>query len=161
MNLLGIGEIVKGVGSIADDLFTSDEERLKIALKEKELEVSLIRGQLEVNAREASHTSVFVAGWRPFIGWIGGIALAYQFVLYPLLIWIWALGQAQGWIPCYIDPVQTQGACTFTSPPVFDAGPLFAIVTGMLGIGGMRSYDKLKGTNTVQVGKGISKKAKN
>lgn len=151
MKLLGIGDIVKGVGSIADDLFTSDEERLKVALQEKQLEATLIQGQLSVNAAEAGHGSIFVAGWRPFIGWVGGIALAYQFVLYPFLIWIWALGQAQGWIPCYIDPEQVAGICTFTSPPVFDAGPLFAIVTGMLGIGGMRSYDKLQKTDTKKV----------
>ena len=151
MNLLGIGSIVKNVGDIADDLFTSDEERLKIALKEKEIDATLIQSQLNVNAQKAQHGSVFVAGWRPFIGWVGGIALAYQFVLYPLLIWIWALGQAQGWIPCYIDASQTTGACTFSTPPVFDSGPLFAIVTGMLGVGGMRSYDKLKKTDTKKV----------
>ena len=104
MGLLDIGSIVKSVGNIADDLFTSDEERLKIALKEKEMDAALIQGQLTVNAQEAQHGSIFVAGWRPFIGWVGGIALAYQFVLYPFLIWIWALGQAQGWLPCYIDP---------------------------------------------------------
>ena len=152
MNLLGIGDIVKGVGSIADDLFTSDEERLKIALQERQLSATLVQGQLDINKAEAQHKSVFVAGWRPFIGWVGGIALAYQFVLYPLLVWIWALGQANGWIPCYIDPQQAAGECTFAAPPVFDSGPLFAIVTGMLGIGTMRSYDKLKKTDTKQVG---------
>lgn len=152
MNLLGIGDIVKGVGGIADDLFTSDEERLKIAFEEKKLEASLVQGQLEVNKAEARHGSLFVAGWRPFIGWVGGLALAYQFLLYPILIWIWALGQAQGWIPCYINPQQVTGDCTFTTPPVFDAGPLFAIVTGMLGIGGMRSFDKVKNVDTKKVG---------
>ena len=151
MNLLGIGDIVKGVGSIADDLFTSDEERLKMALEEKKVDAALIQGQMAVNAEEAKHASIFVAGWRPFIGWIGGIALAYQFILYPLLIWIWALGQAQGWIPCYVDPSQTTGACTFTTPPVFDSGPLFAIITGMLGIGGMRSYEKRNKIDTKKI----------
>ena len=152
MNLIDIGSIVKSVGDIADDLFTSDEERLKVALKEKEINAALVEGQLNVNAQEAQHGSIFVAGWRPFIGWVGGIALAYQFILYPFLIWIWALGQAQGWLPCYIDPTQTAGVCTFTTPPVFDSGPLFAIVTGMLGIGGMRSYDKIRKTDTKKVG---------
>lgn len=151
MKLLGIGEIIKSVGGIADDLITSDEERLKIALEQSKLDNRILEGQLVINAEEAKHGSVFVAGWRPFIGWIGGIALAYQFVLYPLLIWIWALAQAKGWIPCYIDMQQLVGACTFNSPPVFDSGPLFAIITGMLGIGGMRSYDKLKRTDTKTV----------
>lgn len=157
MNLLGIGDIVKGVGSIADDLFTSDEERLKMAFEEKKVDATLLQGQMAINAEEAKHTSIFVAGWRPCIGWIGAMAMAYQFILYPLLIWLWSLGQAQGWIPCYINPNEAVGACTFTTPPVFDSGPLFAIITGMLGIGSMRSFDKLNHTDTKQVGKSKSK----
>lgn len=137
MNLLGIGSIVESVGKIADDLITSDEERMKIALQEKAIDAQLMTGQMEINKAEAQHKSLFVAGWRPFIGWIGGIALAYQFILYPLLIWGWTLFQAKGWVPADLKP-----------PPVFDSGPLFAVVTGMLGIGGMRSYDKLKKTDT-------------
>lgn len=152
MSLLKIDDIIKGVGQIADDLFTSDEERLKIALQEKEINASLVQGQLAINAKEATHSSVFVAGWRPFIGWIGGLALAYQFILYPLLVWIWALGQAQSWIPCHIDPTDTSTICTFSTPPVFESGALFAMLTGLLGIGGMRSYDKLMKTDTKQLG---------
>ena len=137
MNLLGIGKIVESVGNIADDLFTSKEEKLKIALEEKKMQTQLMHGQLEINKAEAQHSSRFVAGWRPFIGWVGGIAMAYQFLLYPLLTWLWSFAQAKEWIPKEIKP-----------PSPFDAGPLFAIVTGMLGIGGMRSYDKLKKTDT-------------
>jgi hypothetical protein len=141
MNLLGIGDIVKGVGGIADDLFTSDEERLKIALQEKALDNKLIEGQLEINKVEAQHKSVFVAGWRPFIGWVGGSALAYQFLLYPILLWFWAIAQAKGWIPMEAS-----------APPDIDSSQLYPIILGMLGIGGMRSFDKLKKTDTAQVG---------
>ncbi|MEO0443638.1 MAG: 3TM-type holin [Pseudomonadota bacterium] len=151
MNILKLGDIIKGVGNIADDLFTSDEERLKIAVQEKAINAHLIQGQLAINAKEASHSSVFVAGWRPFIGWIGGLALAYQFVFYPLLVWVWALGQAQGWIPCHVDPGLVAQACTFATPPVLDSGALFAMLTGLLGIGGMRSFDKLKHTDTKRI----------
>lgn len=151
MKLLNIGDIIKGVGVIADDLHTSDEERLKISLQERELEAKLTQGQLAINEKEAGHTSVFVAGWRPFIGWIGGFALAYQFIAYPLLIWIWALGQAQGWIPCHINADISAQACTFSTPPVIDSGALFAMLTGLLGIGGMRSFDKLKKTDTKRI----------
>jgi len=140
MNLLGIGKIVESVGNIADDLFTSKEEKLKIALEEKKMQTQLMMGQLEINKAEAQHSSRFVAGWRPFIGWVGGIALAYQFLLYPILIWVWALAQAKDWIPKDMTP-----------PPVFDSGPLFSIIVGMLGIGGLRSYDKLKKTDTKNV----------
>lgn len=140
--LLGIGEVVKGVGKVADDLFTSDEERLKIAQEEKALEADLIKGQMQINTAEAQHQSVFVAGWRPFIGWVGGVALAYQYVLYPLLTW--ALTIANG------NEVFSKPA---TPPPVLDAEVLWVLVSGMLGIAGMRSFDKLKRTNTAQVGK--------
>lgn len=137
MNFLGIGSIIEGVGKIADDLFTSDEERLKVALQEKAIDAELVKGQLEINKAEALHKSVFVAGWRPFIGWVGGLALAYQFLLYPLLMWVWKILEVKEIIPSNIEP-----------PPVFEAGPLFAIISGMLGIGGMRSFDKLKKTQT-------------
>jgi len=141
-NLLGLGNIIDGVGKVADDLLTSDEEKLKIALQEKQLEAELIKGQLDINKAEAQHDSIFVAGWRPFIGWIGGIALGYQFILYPLMTWLWTFMQAKNWIPATLDP-----------PPVLEAEELWVVLTGMLGIAGMRSFDKLKGTETPQVGK--------
>lgn len=142
-NLLGISSVIDGVGKIADDLFTSDEERLKIAMQEKVIEADLVKGQLEINKAEAQHSSVFVAGWRPFIGWVGGIALAYQFILYPLLTWLWALLQAKGWVPATLNP-----------PPVLDAQELWVLLTGMLGIAGMRTFDKYKGIQTNQMKSG-------
>lgn len=143
LGLLGIGSIIEGVGKVADDLFTSDEERLKIALQEKVIEADLIKGQLDINKTEAQHASIFVAGWRPFIGWVGGIALAYQFILYPLMTWLWALLQAKNWVPTTLPP-----------PPVLAADELWVILSGMLGIAGLRSFDKVKGTQTTQV-KGV------
>lgn len=93
--------------------------------------VQLLVGQMEINKAEARHKSIFVAGWRPFIGWVGGIALAYQFVLYPLLLWAMAW-----WFPD-VKP-----------PPILDTGALWTIITGMLGIAGMRTFDKTRGTQT-------------
>lgn len=142
MDFLGIGKIISGVGKVADDLFTSDEERLKLSLEEKKIDAELVKGQLEINKVEAQHKSLFVAGWRPFIGWVGGLALAYQFLLYPFLTWIWAFLQSRGVIPSNFSP-----------PPVFDSGPLFAIITGMLGIGGLRSFDKVKNKQTDSLGR--------
>jgi hypothetical protein len=143
MNLLGIGSIIKGIGSIADDLFTSDEERLKVALQEKGIEAERIKGQLEVNKAEAQHKSMFVAGWRPAIGWVGAISLAYQFVLYPLLAWIWSWAQAKGVLPQNLVP-----------PPTIPADALWVIISGMLGVAGMRSFDKVKGTVTNRIKNG-------
>jgi len=99
--------------------------------------VQLMVGQMNINQAEAQHKSIFVAGWRPFIGWIGGLALAWQFIVYPMLIWLWTLAKVKGWIPAGIEP-----------PPVLDTGALFSIVTGMLGIGAMRSMDKKNGVQT-------------
>lgn len=140
-NILGMGSVIETIGKVADDLITSDEERLKVALQEKVLTGELIKGQLEINKTEAQHQSIFVAGWRPFIGWVGGIALAYQFILYPLLTWCWALFQAKGWVPADLK-----------APPVLESEELWVILTGMLGIAGLRSFDKTKGTQTTQVG---------
>jgi hypothetical protein len=82
--------------------------------------------QLEVNKVEAASASLFVSGWRPFIGWTGGMALVYQFIGRPLLAWGSA---AKGW------PV----------PPELDMGDLITIVGGMLGLSGMRTAEKFKG----------------
>lgn len=137
MNIPGLGQLISGIASGADELFTSDEERLKLAIEDKRIDADLLQGQMNVNAVEATHKSVFVAGWRPAIGWIGAIALAYQFVLYPLLGWCWLLLQANGIIPADLSV-----------PPVLPTDALYSIVLGMLGIGGMRSFDKKTGKET-------------
>lgn len=133
----GISGIISGVGGIIDDLVTTDEERLKIALQDRQIEAGLMREQTKTNQAEARHSSIFVAGWRPFIGWVGGFGLLYQFVVYPLLTWGWSFFVAQGWIP--------RGMAV---PPVLDFAELMPLILGMLGVGTMRSYDKAKGTDT-------------
>jgi len=81
----------------------------------------------EINRAEAQHQSIFVAGWRPFIGWICGAALAFNYLVRPF--WVWA---AQTWFP---------GAPV---PPGLD-GMLWELMLGMLGIGGLRTIEKFKG----------------
>lgn len=85
MNFLGIGSVIESVGKVADDLITTDKERMEMALREKEIDQRTDLAQIGVNNTEAAHTSVFVAGWRPAIGWVGAAAMTYQFILYPLL----------------------------------------------------------------------------
>ena len=106
-------------------------------LAELQAYVTGLTGQLDINKMEAQHPSLFVSGWRPFIGWTGGAAMAYQFIIYPLLIWIWAVLQAKGVVLSTLSP-----------PPVLETSALFSIVTGMLGIGAMRSFDKKNGVDT-------------
>lgn len=143
MNLLGmgIGGIIETVGKIADDLHTSDQERAQMAIEERKLDLEAQRvaqtvdlAQTEVNKAEAGHASLFVAGWRPAIGWIGGAAMAYQFLAYPLLQWGWAVMQSRGIIPA-----------EFAAPPVMASDQLWVILSGILGIAGMRTYEKRSG----------------
>lgn len=134
MNLFGIGTVIDSVGKIASDLITTDKERLDMALREKELDQRLDIAQIEVNKAEAQHSSIFVAGWRPAIGWIGAAAMAYQFLLYPIMLWGWTWMQGMGWIPKELTP-----------PPVLEADQLWVILSGILGIAGMRSLEKTKG----------------
>lgn len=84
------------------------------------------QGQLEVNKVEAASGSGFVAGWRPLVGYVCAVGLAYQFVLHPLLCWFAA------WKGVPI-------------PPRLDMDTLITILTGMLGLAGLRTGEKMKG----------------
>lgn len=134
MNFLGIGTVIESVGKVAGDLITTDKERMQLELEGRKLEQAIDLAQIGVNNTEAHHASVFVAGWRPAIGWVGAAAMAYQFLLYPILTWVWALAQANGYLPAGTQP-----------PPVLDADQLWVILSGILGIAGMRSFEKSRG----------------
>ena len=134
MNLLGIGTVIDSVGKVIGDLHTSDKERLELELRAKEIDQSIDLAQIEVNRVEAQHSSVFVAGWRPGLGWVGVAGMAYQFLLYPLMLWGWTYFQGTGWIPKELQP-----------PKPMDADQLWVILSGLLGIAGMRSFEKTKG----------------
>jgi len=97
---------------------------------ESELRASLQawdKSQTDVNAVEAANDSIFVSGWRPFIGWVCGGALAYQYVATPLLMWFTA-----------------SVGIALATPPKLD-GTLWELVFAMLGLGGLRTFEKLKG----------------
>jgi hypothetical protein len=128
------GDIFGGIRGIIDESFTSEEEKLEAHRKLVELEEAAKAMQVNVNLQEAKHKSVFVAGWRPFIGWVGGVALAYNFIIRDVFAWVLSV-----WWPLT------------EAPPVLDASQLFMVILGMLGIGGMRSFDKLKKTNTERI----------
>ena len=143
MNPLALRGIVQAIGQIAGDLVTTDKERLdaelelrRLGLEGAKIEADLVRGQLEVNRAEAASSSLFVAGWRPAIGWIGAAALGYQFLLYPLLVWAWSLLQARGVVPDNLQP-----------PPMLNTDALWVVLSGMLGIAGLRSVEKVKGVS--------------
>ena len=113
-----------GIISGLDKLFTSDDEREAAKLKLAEALQAPLMGQIEVNKVEAAHQSVFVAGWRPAIGWVCAAALAYSYMLVPLVGFTLALlGQP---VPRW---------------PVLDNN-LWELMFGMLGMGALRSWDK-------------------
>ena len=88
----------------------------------------LAQGQIEINKQEASHRSMFVAGWRPFIGWSCGVALAWHFVLQPVVVF------AVAYLGVDIPAL-----------PTFDMDSLMTVLLGMLGLGGLRTFEKTKG----------------
>jgi len=114
------------VGTIIDkvvdniDRFTFDKQ------EKAELIQEINKAQIEVNKVESGHTSMFVAGWRPFVGWTCGIALCYHFVLQPFLVFL-----------LYSFGYQVD-------LPAFDMTTLTTILMGLLGLGGLRSYEKVK-----------------
>jgi hypothetical protein len=134
VNILGISSVVESVGKVIGDLHTSDKERMELELEAKRIDQAIDLGQMEVNKVEAANQNLFVAGWRPAIGWVGAGAMFYQFLLYPLLVWAWVWLQAEGYVPKEVKP-----------PPMLDTEALWVILSGMLGIAGMRSFEKSRG----------------
>ena len=119
--LLGLLSKGNGNKSVAGNLAWDIRE----AIKGKELDPEkLIELQTKINAVEAQHRTLFVAGWRPFIGWICGVALAYNFVIRDLFIWV---------------------TKTTEAPPALQMDHLMTVLLGMLGLGGLRTYEKIKG----------------
>jgi len=123
----GQGGALKTISKVIDDLHTSDEEKLDKKILMQRIQQKLAEKQLDVNAKEAGHRSIFVSGWRPFIGWCGGFALAFEFILSPGIEWY------------------SKFAGLNLIAPEIQTGPLLAIVTSMLGVAGLRSFEKAKG----------------
>jgi hypothetical protein len=108
-----------------------DAAKLELLKLQQQGDLAQIAGQLEINKAEAGSTSTFVAGWRPFIGWVCGAALAYTYIGYPLILWAGAL-----WFPGIKPPV------------LGNDGMLYELMFGMLGLGGLRTFEKVKGVAT-------------
>jgi hypothetical protein len=128
MSALLLGGIVQSVGKIIDDLHTSDKERMDAQLEVAKIEAGLKQGQIDVNKAEAQHQSVFVSGWRPFIGWVCGCGFVYQYVVRPMLPWVLTVAGIND-----VPPL-----------PALD-GSLMELTVGMLGLGALRTFEKTKG----------------
>ena len=109
------------------------EDKEKRAAAEREIEKQLAThlakidlAQLEINKQEAAHRNIFVSGWRPFIGWSCGIAMCYAYIIQPITVFVLA---------------QTGN---LVSLPTLDVSEMMPVLLGMLGLGGLRSFEKYK-----------------
>lgn len=119
------------VGRTLIERFFPDQEKkaeaeLELLRMAADGELKQVIAQLEINAKEAMHPSLFVAGWRPAFGWCGALGFVYATMAQPLLAWYATI----------------KG---FPAPPVLNLDLLWVVVTGMLGIGGLRTFEKAKG----------------
>lgn len=130
--------LIPMLGNLMDRLFpdpkAAAEAKLEVMrlaqsgeLAQLNADLQLATGQIDVNKVEAANASLFVAGWRPAIGWISGAAFAFKFIGGPAAF---VLSQWLG------HPITL---------PVFDFTEMSTILLGMLGLGGLRTVEKVKG----------------
>ena len=129
INLLG--SLVQPVTGLLDKFIEDKDQKNQLAheistMAERHAQ-ELAKGQLEINKAEAQSRNVFVAGWRPFIGWTCGVAMAYNYVIHPILIF--TLAQFN-----YLVAI-----------PALDLSEMMPVLMGMLGLGSLRSFEKYKG----------------
>lgn len=126
-----LGGVVDTVGKLIDkvipDRAAADAAKAELLRLQVNGELQLALAQLQVNTEEAKSASAFTSGWRPFIGWVCGAALAYQYLIRPIAVSVAA----------YFN---------VALPAVGLDENLWQLLFGMLGLGAMRSYDKVKGT---------------
>ena len=144
------GSIIGAVGSIADDLITTDEERAKLALEDRRIDAGLLQGQIDTNKVEAAHPSIFVAGWRPWAGWVAGTAVGLTFIPKALVVTgIWTYQSI-------VIVSQWSGQGPIPLLPVFpDLGvtDLIGLLLALLGMAGIRSFDKARDVDTKRTAK--------
>ena len=127
---------LSGVGTLAKDLRAAitgtaviDSTKLaEIQEKAMELDYATQKAQTDINAIEAANPKLFIAGWRPFIGWICGLALGWQFIGSPMFEWV----------------VKVCGKTVVA--PTIDTGGLITILMALLGLGTMRTVEKTQGS---------------
>lgn len=129
-----LGGILSAVEQIADDLLTSDEERGKLAIRQRELDLQEREidqrtdlAQIGANSEQAKSTNWFVSGGRPFVMWVCGLALAYATLFEPVARFVAQVGYG------YSGPF-----------PAIDTDLTLQILLGLLGLSTMRSFEKVR-----------------
>lgn len=132
MNPLLVAPLLSFGQDLIGRLFPDKEEARKAEAEFLKLamdgELKQVIAQLQINAQEAAHPSLLVAGWRPYFGWVGGTGFAYAVLVQPLAVWV---ARINAW----------------PEPPELDTDLLLTVAGGMLGIGGLRTYEKRKGVS--------------
>ena len=124
IDVTGLGTVAELASGLIDRFFPNKTEQEK---QQMAAAVMIIQGQLDINKEEAKNPSVFVSGWRPFIGWVCGSACAWNWIGLPLAVFLAKLfGYA----------VDLQPASLTEMMP---------ILLGMLGLGGLRTVEKIQG----------------
>jgi hypothetical protein len=129
------GIIEKVVDNVIPDKNKQNELKLDLAKLADEAAArdhELMTGQIDVNKEEAKNPNWFVSGWRPAVGWTCVAGIAYSFVLFPLLSFIAVVAGYKGILPSIAT------------------SDLMVLLTGMLGFGGLRTFDKIKGVAVVE-----------
>jgi hypothetical protein len=127
-----IGKLIEPVTGLLDKFIEDKDQKAQLAhelatMADRHAQ-DLALAQIEVNKAEAASGSMFKGGWRPFIGWVCGSAFAYHFVLQPVIVFVvLAVGVD-------LPPL-----------PEFDMTSLMTVLMGMLGLGGLRTYEKKQG----------------
>lgn len=114
--------LVTGVAGAINQFVETGEEKKAAALLVAKMKQNPSRWQAEINKIEAGHRSLFVAGARPFILWVCGLGLSFAFIINPLLQW-----------------------ATSIPGPELPVDIMMELTLGMLGLAGLRTYEKLKG----------------
>jgi hypothetical protein len=136
-NLKGLGDIVpgisKGISDLANGIRTAItgvdiQKQADLLAKLTELDAAAQNAQTELDKVEAASSSKFVAGWRPFVGWICGCALGFQYIIRPLALWFAS-------IAFHVN----------LAMPALDLSEMMPVLIGMLGLGTMRTVEKIQG----------------
>lgn len=127
MDILGIGSVLGNVTKVAEHFVTSDKERMELELAARKLDQAMDMAQIAINTEEAKSANSFVSSWRPAVGWVCCLGLLYVSFLLPAASFI---AKVNGY--------------TGTFPEV-DTSITMQILFAMLGLSGLRSYEKLKG----------------
>ena len=127
-----LGKLVDPVSNILDKVVEDKDQKARLAheiatMAERHAQ-ELAKGQIDINKEEAKSRNIFIAGWRPFVGWTCGLALFWHFLGLPVTLFV------TGWFNLQHPPL-----------PEFDMQSLMTVLLGMLGLGGMRTFEKFKG----------------